>query len=121
MRRWRRPRSVAVEAAGQTGLFVPRSQRQSDPPATSRAARRENLRSGANARQKALALSTVRAHPGSTITELTSFATDDHPDVDRYCFSRRLPELERAGLVIRTGERPCHLTGRLCTTWEAVN
>jgi hypothetical protein len=104
-RRWRTPRAVAAEAAGQGGLFT-RGPRRSDPPPTSRAARREHLRSGANGRQSALALSYVRAHPNCTLTELTDFARDDHPDVDRYTFSRRLPELARAGVVIRTGVRP---------------
>jgi len=116
-RRWTRPTAVTAEAAGQVGLFDRRAHKS--VAATSHAAHRKHLASGANAKQAALALACVKAHADCTITELTRFAAAATPTIDRYLFSRRLPELERAGLVVRTGERACHVTGRLCTTWRA--
>jgi hypothetical protein len=112
-----RRKNSAAESVVQPGLFT-RRPRLSDPPATSRAARNGHISSGANGRQKTFVLETVKAHPNCTITELTQFAAADRPGIDRYLFSRRLPELEHAGLVIRRPERPCKLTGRLCAIWE---
>jgi len=39
---------------------------------------------------------------------------------DRYAGHRRLPELERAGLVERNGFRKCNVTRRQCQVWRAV-
>lgn len=84
-------------------------------PATSAAAAADLHDSGALGRQRAMVLGAVRRWPGSTSAELA-----DRLACDRYCPSRRLPDLERAGLVRRGPARRCSITNRSCITWIAT-
>ena len=115
-RRWQRPKAVLAESAGQSGLFS-KSPRRSDPPATSRAAQRENRSSGANARQRATVLEYLEGFPGSTSAELTAKARIKHPEIDRYTFSRRFADLANDGLAVKSGTRLCEVTKRICFVW----
>lgn len=53
-------------------------------------------RSGAIEAQMNRVLAAVRAHPGSTSAQLSALA-----GIDRHTVARRLPDLERRGLVTR--------------------
>jgi hypothetical protein len=84
--------------------------RRTDPP-TSKLAAEEMIEHLAKCH--AWALDCVTESPGWTANELGA----------RYCvadvrrINRRLPELERLGLVVRGDERACRRTGRKCVTW----
>jgi hypothetical protein len=87
-----------------------------DDPESSKAAAREFTSSGLRARQQAEVLRLVRAYPGHTSLELAQ-----HGSLDRYAIARRLPELERAGLVKRGEMRRCAVGARPALTWEACD
>ena len=59
------------------------------------------------------ALGYVSENPGSTANELAKVAGDR--DIRK--IGRRLPELERFGLVRRGEPRPCKVTNRNASTW----
>jgi hypothetical protein len=67
-----------------------------------------------------MVLAYLKTHPHSTSAELTSYAAADRPDLDRYLFSRRLADLQHAGLATKSGERVCAITHRACITWLAT-
>lgn len=101
----------------QLGLFAGTAPlaRRTDP-ASSHAAAHEVDASGQRDSQKARILTYLRSWPvPSTSTEITSLGS-----IDRYVVSRRLPDLERDGLVQRGAIRECSVTGRRCVTWRAV-
>lgn len=81
-------------------------------PVTSHTAAAELVASGRQAVQQQAVLGAVRAQPGSTSAEL---ARDF--ELDRYAVARRLPELERRGLIRRDGPRRCDATDRMAVTW----
>lgn len=85
--------------------------RRSDPE-SSHIAAREVTRSGATAHQQRQAVAAVRQWPGSTSRELA-----EHAQMDRYALARRLPEAERAGLIVRGPMRECSISGRETLTW----
>ena len=89
--------------------------RRTDPPSSHEAAARVEA-SGIGARQAEYVLWLVRAYPGCTSGEL-SF---NDISIDRYQISRRLPELERAGLIWRSGPRVCRALGSRQMTWWPV-
>lgn len=60
-------------------------------------------------------LDAVRANPNRTRNELAGLMGWHPSEV-----SKRLPELERLGLVSRGPERPCAVTGKACATWGVV-
>jgi len=62
------------------------------------------------------ALRMVRENPGKTANELSVIANER----DNRKIGRRLPELERMGLIIRKEPRPCEVTGRNATVWDVV-
>ena len=62
---------------------------------------------------QAAALALVTKHPGLTATELAHADGQGDPRV----LNRRLPELEKAGLVMRGEVRRCERTGRRAATW----
>lgn len=62
------------------------------------------------------ALKFVRESPGSTANELAVIANDR----DNRKIGRRLPELERMGLIERGDPRPCEVTRRNATVWNPV-
>lgn len=49
---------------------------------------------------------------------MTARELDIAMEAERYTACKRLPELERAGLIRRVGNRPCSVTGRTATTWQ---
>jgi hypothetical protein len=81
--------------------------RRSDP-ASSHAAAAEVIENGTHANQMAELLTWLREHPG----DYTSLEISRLSGLDRYAVARRLPSLERAGLVERLPIRPCTITGR---------
>ena len=85
-------------------------------PASSRLAAEEVTRTGRRAAQCEAVLALVRKHPRRTSLELSRLSK-----LDRYAVSRRLPELERRGLIRRGVTRDCTVNGRPMLTWEAVN
>ena len=95
----------------QPDLFAP-MQRRSDPP-TSRIAAENLVASGELNRQQQAVRDALTRWPGSTAVELAKFA-----DLDRYAVSRRLPELQRKGLVRRGPPRDCTVNGRAQCTWR---
>jgi len=62
------------------------------------------------------ALGFVSNNPGKTANELALIAEDR----DSRKIGRRLPELEKEGLVTRGGPRECQVTGRNATIWFTV-
>lgn len=99
------------------GLMAPQTPiaRRTDPE-SSKAAAEDITESGLRAHQQAEVLRLVRAHPKHTSLELAQ-----HGSLDRYAIARRLPELERAGLVRRGEIRPCSVGARPALTWEACD
>ena len=73
-------------------------------------------KSGKLIKHRTIVVLAVRDFPGSTAPEL-AFKTQQ---LDRYEFSRRLPEAEQVGLVKKGIERNCRINGTLMTTWEPV-
>jgi len=49
---------------------------------------------------------------------MTARELDVELQAERYTASKRLPELEKAGLIHRVGNRPCSITGRTAITWQ---
>lgn len=87
---------------------------RSDPP-TSKLAAAELVASGRHDAQKTAVLSALRAHcEPVTSAELAWSAC-----LDRHTTARRLPDLERAGLVERGPARACRLTGHKAVTWRS--
>ena len=89
--------------------------RLTDPP-SSHAAAQEMERTGRRVAQCEAVLETVKRHPRQTSLELSQLSR-----LDRYTVSRRLPELERRGLIRRGPTRDCTVNGRPMLTWEPVN
>ena len=88
--------------------------RRVDPPSSHEAAR-EITESGRRAKQKEFVHFLVDTHPGSTAAELAQLG-----DIDRYLVSRRLPELEGDGRILKKGKRTCRARGRTATIWEVA-
>ena len=84
--------------------------RASDPPTSHEAA--ESIVPHLS-RMHTGVLDLVREHPGKTAAEL-AFARGE---LTNHRLSRRLPELERKGLVVRGVARACFRTGRSAATW----
>lgn len=98
-----------------TGIDVALDQpiaRRSDP-VTSQEAARSITDSGVRGEQHRIVLDLVKHHPRSTSLELAR-----HGDIDRYIVARRLPELEKAGLVRKAEIRICRIGSRNALTWE---
>lgn len=86
---------------------------RSDDPSSSHEAAEHVVASGLQAHQHSLAASAVRKHPGLTSLELAR-ATG----LDRFMLARRLPELQRHGLIVRGIIRKCSASnGRSGCTW----
>jgi hypothetical protein len=86
--------------------------RRSDPESSHRAGGEITV-SGRREGQLLGVLALVRKYPGSTSLELAykSFS------LDRYVVARRLPELEKAGLVSRGPLKQCGISKKLALTW----
>lgn len=94
---------------------VPPLWRTTDPE-TSKEAGRHMVSSGRLKKAQGDALRWVREHPGRTATELAHAVGVFDPRV----LNRRLPELERLGLVKRGEPRPCRVTSRRAAVWWAA-
>jgi len=58
-------------------------------------------------------LAALTKHPYTTTRELSELA-----HIDRYTVARRMPTLERNGLVVRAGIRDCSISGKSATAWR---
>ena len=96
----------------QCEIFQPRA--KSNDPITSYLAAEHVEKSGMARRQQDAVLIAVRSRPGATSQEL---ATELGQVLDRYVFARRLPELERRGLVMHGEKRRCTISGMKAMTW----
>jgi len=85
---------------------------------TSELARANHERSGAAQTHRETVLSLVRNWPNHTAVELWQIERD-HGDgnMDRHEVSRRLPEIERMGLIHRGEKRACSSNGNLMVVW----
>jgi CRP-like cAMP-binding protein len=81
-------------------------------PATSRLAAERITISGRRKTQAQAVLDAVRNHPGLTAVELANAS-----GIERYAVSRRLPELESNGLIVRGPARMCSIRNAMMTTW----
>lgn len=81
-------------------------------PGTSDEAARKITRSGKRDAQSKEVLDAVRARPGLTSAEYAGGVQSQ-----RFMFARRLPDLEKLGLVRKGPPRPCRQTGSRCVTW----
>lgn len=113
-------------------VFARPHSRPSDPPSSATAA--ESARtSGAMGRQARAVLALVTAHPGLTSAELAAWPVEGLSEYEggrRFQIARRLPDVERAGLVVRCehrarGTMPARLDSRCRhakaeTTWFPV-
>ena len=104
-----------------------RHRHRSTDPETSKAAAEEITTSGNASRQAEQVLDLVRRQPKSTSKELAFVAARSAStrNLDYHAIARRLPELERAGLIRRGPARRCTrliLSGnrRKATTWEPM-
>lgn len=89
---------------------------RNDDPSSSHEAAEHVVSSGLQAQQHSLAASAVHKHPGLTSLELAR-ATG----LDRFMLARRLPELQRNGLIVRGMVRKCSASnGRSGVTWFPV-
>lgn len=95
----------------QPDLFThhPRARRRD--PSTSHLAALEVTESGRASEQAAVVLDVVSRYPGLCSVEMTGYC-----DLERHQIARRLPELERDGLV-RKGAPRTPLGGRPGVTW----
>jgi len=82
-------------------------------PATSHEAARYVTQSGTRKSQKDLVLDFVRRNPLRTYKEIAKGL-----DICPFAVARRLPDLERDGLVIKQGVRVIKI-GKNCTLWRA--
>lgn len=84
-----------------------------DDPESSKESAQRLVESGQLKGQKQAVYLALRRFPGSTSAELAKRA-----DLTRHLTGRRLPDLERAGLVRRGDLRPCSCgKGRAVTWW----
>jgi MarR family len=109
----------ASGGAGQQKLFEPARPlpiAANSDPISSHLAAVEVTESGLRVRQKAALLEVVRGQAGP----LTSAELARAGAMDRHVVARRLPDLERDGLVERRPMRECTVTGRQAITWIAL-
>jgi hypothetical protein len=85
-------------------------------PVSSHLAAAEITASGLRDSQKRIILDWLRGRA----TALTSAEISRDAGLDRHMVARRLPDLERDGLVQRGAERTCTATGRRAITWRPV-
>lgn len=84
-------------------------------PVTSHQAAREITASGKREGQCLAVLALVKKYPRRTSLELSHCG-----GLERHTIARRLPELEKGGLIKRAGIRECAVGLRLATIWEAL-
>ena len=89
---------------------IPASRRES--PYSSIKAEDELTTSGKLKSKRRAVYEALKRYSNVTARELSQMSGLDHPTVHK-----RLPELEKLGFVVRGEYRPCHITGKTCTTW----
>ena len=92
-------------------LFEYPASRRTDP-LSSYIAEDRVINSGRRGRQALMVYEALRKNDGSTSRELE--AAMGLPEVAH----RRLPDLEKAGLIKRGKMRKCRICKQLCLTWE---
>jgi hypothetical protein len=101
-----------VEATDPASVSLWSDVARTSDPWTSHAAGVKVTQDGTRARQSREAVESVHKTPGHTSAELASIH-----GLDRYAVARRLPEVERAGFVLRGTAKTCTVTGRAALTW----
>lgn len=97
---------------------APPRARRTDPQ-TSHDAAEKHEASGKLRESSQRVLDALRQHPGSTYAELAEYAGLDRPEP-----ARRLPELQKLGLVYveeidgQDERRRCMVTGSVCRVWR---
>ena len=81
-------------------------------PATSHEAEEHVNTSGIRDGHARVVFEALRRHEGATSAELASYA-----GVDRYVTGRRLPDLEKLGLVRKGESRRCRAARKNAITW----
>jgi hypothetical protein len=102
----------------QLDLFDAQPKARRTDPITSHLAAEHAEQTGTISRQQTIVAELVCRHPGNTSAELAW--SEDAKGLDRYAIARRLPELERLGLVRKGEPRICSESGRLAVTWEPI-
>ncbi len=69
-------------------------------------------KTGVGSRKRLAVYHALRSNQGATSAELAKTA-----GLDRHDVARRLPELARAGWIVRGRRRRCSVTGVECVTW----
>lgn len=88
---------------------------RTNDPLSSKLAGTQVTAAGTRQRQCEAVLEAVKMYPFYTSRELAIIL-----DCDRYTPSRRLPDLEKEGLVCRCHMRKCLVGGKLSLTWCAT-
>ena len=88
---------------------------RSTDPHTSYEAARDLAESGKWNSQKIAVYKCLRKHDGATGAEIANFL-----GIDRHTPSRRLPEIERTGYIMRGEARRCSVRGTKQMTWWIV-
>jgi len=96
------------------GRLVARLRRSTDP-VSSHSAAEELVESGHHGKQCTGVLLALVDNPGTTSMELAVVA-----NIDRHVVARRLPDLEKGGVVSRGTIRKCKVGKRLAMTWTAT-
>jgi|TARA_Y100000310_G_scaffold98850_1_gene96623 DNA-binding MarR family transcriptional regulator len=96
------------------GRLVARLRRSTDP-VSSHSAAEKLVKSGHHGKQCTGVLLALVDNPGTTSMELSIAA-----NLDRHLVARRLPDLEKNGVVTRGTMRRCKVGNRLATTWTAT-
>jgi CRP-like cAMP-binding protein len=92
----------------------PHLARRSDPDTSHEAAGRM-VQSGARDGQCEKALHALRRAGTCTSAELA-----ERMGIDRYVTGRRLPDLEKRGLVAKDDKKVCRISGTRAVTWRAL-
>jgi len=95
-------------------IKLPLPARRTDP-LSSKLAAQQITASGTRKIQCEAVLDAVKQYPFHTSREIAQIL-----DIDRYVPSRRLPDLEKQGLVCRCQMRKCKVGGKISLTWCAT-
>lgn len=100
------------------GMFTDELTRHRYVPDTSKAAHREAVAQGRVGDRSEAVLALVLDSPGFTSAELAG----TNATLERLLYIRRgLSDLHKSGLVRKSEDRPCQVTGRKCNTWKVVS
>ena len=105
---------MTINVETEVGRAILRLRRSTDPE-TSHSAAQELVESGHHGKQCTGVLLALVDSPGVTSRELA-----DISGIDLAVIFRRLPDLEKGGVVSRGTVRKCKKGNRLATTWIAT-